>query len=539
MVLSERINIAFHEDESEVSLSEKIAEKLYDMPQLITKLLQQEAIEFLLQCWDMEGESLIAEMYAREIEQLHFLGFLSYEDDTILLNMEAKDNFFFSLKSRRVQEELEEGTRLENILFGMLFLYGILDIYECCQMIQEEMFPELTYDELEEFILLRIVFWQSGILLRNQMNSRLLLASREVENRNEVFIQWSLREDLSWKRYSEDEYKNLALGNGIGGWDGIPELYDFVMKNIENDQYKVMMIVKSLVVKIQNGLTYEEITSAYVNLLDEELSRYPVALGIAIVDENACDVQFDLAADSEIPIVAFDSGSDYQGLMATVSTNNSESAQVVADNLGKELEGTGEIVVVANDSKSKNNKERVNAFAAKLQESYPEISIVDTVYLDALDSWQEKIAAEINAGTYALSGEPTGTALSEETQVDPKSITEEQVLDYVLKKHPNLKGVYGTNQVAVKALVEGIERGEREGLKVVGYDADEEQLQMLKDGTVDGLLVQNPFGMGYASVIAAARAAIGAGNESYVNTGYVWVTKDNMKNEEVKQMLAE
>ena len=110
-------------------------------------------------------------------------------------------------------------------------------------MIQEEMFPELTYDELEEFILLRIVFWQSGILLRNQMNSRLLLASREVENRNEVFIQWSLREDLSWKRYSEDEYKNLALGNGIGGWDGIPELYDFVMKNIENDQYKVMMIV--------------------------------------------------------------------------------------------------------------------------------------------------------------------------------------------------------------------------------------------------------------------------------------------------------
>ncbi len=66
-----------------------------------------------------------------------------------------------------------------------------------------------------------VVFWQSGILLRNQMNSRLLLASREVENRNEVFIQWSLREDLSWKRYSEDEYKNLALGNGIGGWDGI------------------------------------------------------------------------------------------------------------------------------------------------------------------------------------------------------------------------------------------------------------------------------------------------------------------------------
>ena len=276
-----------------------------------------------------------------------------------------------------------------------------------------------------------------------------------------------------------------------------------------------------------------------VNLLDEELSRYPVALGIAIVDENACDVQFDLAADSEIPIVAFDSGSDYQGLMATVSTNNTESAQVVADNLGKKLEGTGEIVIVANDSKSKNNKERVSAFTAKLKESYPEMKVVDTVHLDALEDWQEKIAAEINAGTYALSGEPTGTALPEDHQVEPDSITEEQVLDYVFKKHPDLKGVYGTNQNAVKAAANAIERGERDGLTVVGYDADEEQLQMLEDGEVDGLLVQNPFGMGYASVIAAARAAIGAGNEAYVDTGYMWVTKENMKSEEVKQMLSE
>ncbi len=39
MVLSERIDIVFHEDESEVSLAEKIAEKLYDMPQLITKVI--------------------------------------------------------------------------------------------------------------------------------------------------------------------------------------------------------------------------------------------------------------------------------------------------------------------------------------------------------------------------------------------------------------------------------------------------------------------------------------------------------------------
>ncbi len=50
-----------------------------------------------------------------------------------------------------------------------------------------------------------------------------------------------------------------------------------------------------------------------VSILDEELDRYPVALGIAIADTQACEVQFDLAAESDIPVVAFDSGSDYQG----------------------------------------------------------------------------------------------------------------------------------------------------------------------------------------------------------------------------------
>ena len=39
------------------------------------------------------------------------------------------------------------------------------------------------------------------------------------------------------------------------------------MQNIESDQYQVMMIVKSLVVKIQNGVTCTELTQTYTNLL--------------------------------------------------------------------------------------------------------------------------------------------------------------------------------------------------------------------------------------------------------------------------------
>lgn len=78
-----------------------------------------------------------------------------------------------------------------------------------------------------------------------------------------------------------------------------------------------------------------------VNLLDEELDRYPVAVGISIVDLQACQVQFDLATDSEIPVVTFDSGSDYQGVAADVSTDNVAAGTEAAQRLAEEMGDSG------------------------------------------------------------------------------------------------------------------------------------------------------------------------------------------------------
>ena len=55
-------------------------------------------------------------------------------------------------------------------------------------------------------------------------------------------------------------------------------------------------------------------------------------------------------------------------------------------------------------------------------------------------------------------------------------------------------------------------------MKVIGFDANDDEIQDLKDGKVNGLIVQNPFGMGYATVVAAARASLNMGNEAVVNT---------------------
>lgn len=279
----------------------------------------------------------------------------------------------------------------------------------------------------------------------------------------------------------------------------------------------------------------EDNVDEQVNILDEELARYPIAVGISITDANACEVQFDLAAENDIPVVAYDSGSDYQGLMATVSTDNAAAAREAATKLAKLIGDSGEIILFVNDSKSKTSLDRENAFREEIQNNHPNITIVESYHLDQLEDMQKIVADEINAGTYQIDEE--SAEAESDVQIAPADITEEDVIDYVLAKHPDIKGCFASNAPTVKKAIAGLERAEADDVMVVGFDADEEEKKALSDGRIEGLIVQNPFGMGYATVVAAARAALDMGNEAFVNTGYTWVTADNLEDENIQKML--
>lgn len=284
-----------------------------------------------------------------------------------------------------------------------------------------------------------------------------------------------------------------------------------------------------------SGPETEDNVDEQVNILDEELARYPIAVGISITDANACEVQFDLAAENDIPVVAYDSGSDYQGLMATVSTDNAVAAREAATRLAELIGDSGEVILFVNDSKSKTSLDRENAFKEEIQNNHPNITIVESYHLDQLEDMQKIVADEINAGTYQIDEE--SAEAKSDVQIAPADITEEDVIDYVLAKHPDIKGCFASNAPTVKKAIAGLERAEADDVMVVGFDADEEEMKALSDGRIDGLIVQNPFGMGYATVVAAARAALDMGNEVFVNTGYTWVTADNLEDESIQKML--
>ena len=333
--------------------------------------------------------------------------------------------------------------------------------------------------------------------------------------------------------YNNVEGLNLEPGTYISiiGKDDSSSYWTNVKKGVvqaADDLNKELGYKGSDKIKVTyNAPAKSEDIDEQVNILDEELSRYPDAVGIASIDSAACSVQFDSATANGIPVISLDSGNEYKGIQCIVKTDNEDAARTGAYKLANEIGDERQVILVVHDSNSETAKERAKSFEEEIKNNYPSVSIVETIYCDKLDDLKKKIAVEKDPN------------MSEDLQkAAVEKMTDDEVMQYYLKKYPDLKGVFGTNESSTIFALEALQKTELAGkVALVGFDISEEQTAAMKNGEISGLVVQNPFGMGYASVVAAARTVLQSGNEAVVDTGYIWVTKDNLEDESIQNML--
>lgn len=338
---------------------------------------------------------------------------------------------------------------------------------------------------------------------------------------------------ISPAAYNNVEGLNLEPGTYISiiGKDDSSSYWTNVKKGVmqaADDLNKELGYKGSDKIKVTyNAPAKSEDIDEQVNILDEELSRYPDAVGIASIDSAACSVQFDLATANGIPVISLDSGNEYKGIQCIVKTDNEDAARTGAYKLANEIGDEGQVILVVHDSNSETAKERAKSFEEEIKNNYPSVSIVETIYCDKLDDLKKKIAVEKDPN------------MSEDLQkAAVEKMTDDEVMQYYLEKYPDLKGVFGTNESSTIFALEALQKTELAGkVALVGFDISEEQTAAMKNGEISGLVVQNPFGMGYASVVAAARTILQNGNEAVVDTGYIWVTKDNLEDESIQNML--
>jgi ribose transport system substrate-binding protein len=101
-----------------------------------------------------------------------------------------------------------------------------------------------------------------------------------------------------------------------------------------------------------------------------------------------------------------------------------------------------------------------------------------------------------------------------------------------LQKDPDLVGVFAANLFSAEGTATGVRQaGKQEQVKIVSFDAGPNQVEALKEGTVQGLVAQQPALIGQYGVDAAVTALEGGAPTPKVQTGFEIITRDNVDGE--------
>jgi ribose transport system substrate-binding protein len=108
----------------------------------------------------------------------------------------------------------------------------------------------------------------------------------------------------------------------------------------------------------------------------------------------------------------------------------------------------------------------------------------------------------------------------------------------LMTAHPDLAGLFADNESSTDGTVRAVkQRGAAGKVKVVGFDASEELISELKAGTLDSIVVQDPFRMGYTSTKNVALKLNGEQPPRETDSGAYLVRADNIDTPEIQGVV--
>jgi len=212
------------------------------------------------------------------------------------------------------------------------------------------------------------------------------------------------------------------------------------------------------------------------------------------------------AVGAKIPVVIFDS--DLQGHDHTsfVATDNFAAGQIAGQEVVRLLGGKGNVLVLRYNEGSASTTNRENGFLDIVKKS-PGLKIVsDNQY----------------------GGATTETAFS----------TSENLLSATKAGEGGVDAIFCPNESTTFGMLLALEKTGIAGkLKFVGFDSSAKLVEGLKQGHIHGLVLQNPFKMGYLAVKTLTRHLKGETVEPRIDTGATLVTRENLGQPDIEQLV--
>ena len=251
------------------------------------------------------------------------------------------------------------------------------------------------------------------------------------------------------------------------------------------------------------GPEREDDRNGQVTIVETFLTQKVNAIVLAPLDSQALAAPVHAAAGHKIPVVIIDSGLNGSDWVSFDATDNEKGGELGGEQLAKVMNGKGRVLLLPYAQGSASTEARETGFLTAMKK-YPGITLLST-------------------NQY---GGPT--------------------TDTAYKTSENLLTRYGSQTDGVFASNESNTRGMRLALKdkgllgkvkFVGFDAAQDLVTALGANELQGLVVQNPFKMGYTGVMTAVDAAQGKTVAKTIDTGVALVTPETLKDPKLQEYL--
>ncbi|MGA2133615.1 MAG: substrate-binding domain-containing protein [Bryobacteraceae bacterium] len=251
-----------------------------------------------------------------------------------------------------------------------------------------------------------------------------------------------------------------------------------------------------------NGPATETDYARQVQIVDSMIARQVDGLAVAAQDRTTLSGALDRAAQAHIPVTVFDSGVDSTNYVTFLATNNVQAGVMAARKLAELLNGKGKIAMLMHAPGSKSTMDREAGFEDCLTKEFPNLHIV--------------------ARQFSMSDRAKAVAATEN----------------FLTAQPSLDGMFASAEPgSVGAALALKSRGLAGKVKLVAFDASEELVQDLKDGSIDALVAQDPFRMGYEAVKTLVDKLHGVDPPRTIDLSATVVTRNDLAKPQIKSLL--
>ena len=251
----------------------------------------------------------------------------------------------------------------------------------------------------------------------------------------------------------------------------------------------------------------EDDTQLQINLVQSFVSKRVDGIVLAPLSDQALVAPARLAGQSGIPVVIIDSplagavGKDY---ISYVGTNNYKAGVLGGRRLGLLMDGKGTVLLLRFAESSASTRHREQGFVDTMVKEFTGIKLIDP---------PQYAGPEVNSA---------------------KRASENMITAHAGK----FDGVFCPNETSTAGMLIALEDRQLAGrVKFVGFDAQPRVIAGLRDRKLQGLVLQDPFKMGYLGVKTMLDHLDGKAIETEIDTGAAVVTPENMNTPEMQRLL--